>query len=816
MSRRIPRCALGPCLIILTLCAAAPAGAGEDPRVTPWVQALFRGGRGPGGEALYHALAANLSRLPPAGLRAALKAPALRPTDPFTAAARDQILATLDRDAGDLERAGERIRRHGFLLQWEIVLPERLAGVTLSADPASGWVSPADYARFSGVEPVVLETRLEVRGDGHLLFLAAGDGVAALRVREAELRPPLQEASLLDQTAFCPALPEGPTVLRLELHPDRAARSFAVRLARPDGRPLPDPTRAAAGPGACIPGPLEAWEGRLSDPRERATNGGTGKAPPQEDTVAGLWLLTRVGRITRPRDTLLDALHPTTWLELDLLAEVLSGQRQCWESICARVPLCAGGWPAEVLRGEGESRRGQSYRPLRRLRDLADRIPADASAGPDAGWIEREQLLRADLLHGLGLVYGARRVLEVPGDDPTPDLLDAWVNLQVSGGAREAAIGLLLPEHRRRPGGQAVGSLLATLLTDAGRLGEALGVWETLARHHPLDPDLPLEISLGLAHLGRLEEALALLDTLAARVGANTRLWEERGRILARVGRTEEAAAAWRRGLELEPQNPDLQALLRRVAPGGRLWPTLRRSLAWALNQTGGEDENGHAAEGLVDLRLITIHPNGLYTIHRQQILRIIDPGTDGELNLSAVYDPHTEELTTLTAAVLRHSGEVLQASDGDDLSLSQEEFNLHYDLRERVRYFPRLEAGDVVVWETRLDQFRGARSGVSLVRILQEGIPKRLVEIAVSMPRNLELQGLVKLAGDNPRPPAGADPGGRWGAGPVAPRGSAGGHPQALPAPGHRAQRPHGPQHNARLAAGGGVVRESPGAADC
>ena len=731
-------------LFALALCAPATLHADDDPRLIPWLEAAASWGRGPGGEALWHALDASRRHLPQARLREALSEARIRPTDPYALAARDQLLAALDREAGDLDAAQARTASQGYVLDWEIVLPERLAGIRMWGDPASGWVSPADHARFSGVETVLLEARIQLRNAGNILVLAGGDGVAAVRAGGQENVLPISDASLLDQATLCAALPAGPATLRLELRPHRSARSFAVRLARPDGRPFSDAARLVGRPEECTAGPLERWDSGLSK---------TLRSPGGE--VAGLWLQNRVGRISRPSDALLDALRPASWLDLDLLADLLSDQRQRWEAVCARIPWCAGGWPAEVLRAELEFRRGQSYRPLQRLRSLEDRIPSRDSGGQREGHAERARLLRADLLHGLGLVHGAVEALGVLGEDASPELRDARVNLAIAAGAREMAIDILTEEHRRRPGALDVGGLLASLLTDAGRLDEVARLLESLQRLHPADPDLLIEKARTLSLLGRVDEGLALLDGLQQRAGANPSAWEQRGRILERAGRDSEAATAWRRALELEPHNPDIQAMLRKVSPGHhRNWAGLRRSLGWAMAQTG-EGGDGHVVEGLADLRLVTIHTNGLLTIHRQQVLRVVDAGVDGELSLSALYDPHTEDLTTLNAAILRKGGEVLQAPDGDDLSLSQEEFNLHYDLRERVRYFPRLMTGDVVVWETRLDQFRGARGGVSLVRYLQEPYPKRLVEIGVSVPKGIELRHSIRLSnGESTTPP--------------------------------------------------------------
>jgi len=654
-------------------------------------------------------------------------------------------MATLDREFGDLDAAATRTARQGFLLYWDVVLPERLAGARIIGDPGSGWVSPSDYVRFSGVEPVVLEARVVVRRAGNVLVLAGGDGIAAIRAGGGEARPPLAAASLLDQAAFCAALPGGETAIRLELHPDRGGRSFAVRLARTDGRPIVDSGQVVGRRGDCVAGPLTRWESELGESGLHAVS--DRPAGEERGAVFGVWLLGREGRISRPTDALL----PTTWVELDLLSEVLSDQRQRWERMCAASRICAGSRQAEVIRAEVEFRRGQAYRPMRRLRKLDDQVPSNELEVEAPGFGERARLLNADLLHGMGLIRRALEVLGAPGYDDSPDLLDARVSFLISAGAREAAVEALLAEHRRRPGTREIGGLLVNLLTDAARLDEAARIWEVLTKLHPADPDLPLERAMTLARLERTAEAMAVLDDLETRHRASARLWEQRGRILSLEGRDPEAVAAWRRALELEPQNHDIQGLLQRLDPGRRAWDKLRRSLAWALARAEEDIDGGHAVEGLVDLRLITIHPNGLLTIHRQQVLRVVDPGADAELSLSAVYDPHTEDLTTLSAAVLRGGGEVLQAPDGDDLSLSQEEFNLHYDLRERVRYFPRLEAGDVVIWETRLDQFRGARGGVSLVRYLQEGYPKHLVEIAVRVPSVVELRHAVRLAGGEP-----------------------------------------------------------------
>ena len=734
---------LAACVVFFIVLGPMTVRGGSDPRLVPWVDAISRWGCRAGGEAVFHALAAAAHQLPQESLRAALTDLRCDGDAPFAAAARDQLLATLEREAGDLTGAKARIEGQGYLLHWRLVLPERLAGTELVGDPGGGWVSPADHAHFSGVEPVVLETTINVHRPGQILILAGGNGVAAISAGEAEVRPPLRDRSLLDQTSLCATLPAGSVTLRIELHPDRAARSFAVRLASPDGRAQPTaaPLRSRLGTvgTACVPGPVERWQSLLVP----------GEAALPESAIAGLWLLTRVGAITRPAGALLDRLQPVSWLEMDLLSTVLKDQRHLWEAICDRFPGCAEAWQAEVLRAEMEFSRGQTYRPLLRIRGIEDRMSERMEDGGGAGLLARGQLLKADLNHGLGLICRARGLLGAPTKRWSPDHLDAWVNLAISAGAREEAVKILLADHRSRPGAREIGSLLGTLLTDAGRLDEAAAIWETMAGLHPTDPDMVLEQAQALLRLGRLDAALDLLKILEARVGKNARVLEQQGRVLARVGRAGEAADVWRRALALEPQNPDIQGLLRRLDPVESHWATTRRSLSWALVRTGVEGTAGYAVEGLADISLVTIHDNGLLSIRRQQILRVAEPGPAASLTLAAVYDPHTEDFSTLTAVVLRNTGEVLQALDGDDLSLSQEEFNLHYDLRQRQRDFSRLEAGDVVVWETRLDQFRGARGGVSLVRPLQEAFPKRVVEITLAAPRSLELHAEIRMAGD-------------------------------------------------------------------
>ncbi len=73
MHRSTPIFLLGICVVTLIL-HEQPVRAAEDPRLTPWIQALSHWGRGAGGEALYHALDAATRRLPQSLLRDALRA----------------------------------------------------------------------------------------------------------------------------------------------------------------------------------------------------------------------------------------------------------------------------------------------------------------------------------------------------------------------------------------------------------------------------------------------------------------------------------------------------------------------------------------------------------------------------------------------------------------------------------------------------------------------------------------------------------------------------------------------------------------------
>ncbi|MBM4370341.1 MAG: DUF3857 domain-containing protein, partial [Deltaproteobacteria bacterium] len=440
--------------------------------------------------------------------------------------------------------------------------------------------------------------------------------------------------------------------------------------------------------------------------------------------------------------------QPRSWIELGLLSEILAERRQAWEALCLRTPGCPGAWQAELLAAEVELRRGQAFLALRRI--LRSSPPEGGDA--DTGLREARRRLLADLLQGLGLVSAALRELGPRTPAWAPDHLDAWTSSALAAGAREEALAALLEEHGRRPGSREIGTLVASLLSDEGRVEEAEAIWARLESLYPGDPDLPLERAELLARLGRGEEALGHLDALVARFPCNARVRDRQGIILARLGRVEEAAAAWRAGHSLEPQNPELQARLQRMEPGGRHWRALRRDLSWAL-AAAAEAPGEQPLEGLADVRLVTIHPDGLLSIHRQQILRVNRPGADAELTLGEVYDPHSEDLTTLLAVVLRGTGEVSLALEGDDVSLSQEEFNLYYDMRQRLRTFPRIEPGDVVLWETRMDQFRGARGGVSLVRPLQEGFPKRRVDVSLLSPPGLDLHAAMLLHTGEPAP---------------------------------------------------------------
>jgi tetratricopeptide (TPR) repeat protein len=457
--------------------------------------------------------------------------------------------------------------------------------------------------------------------------------------------------------------------------------------------------------------------------------------------AAGLWYLWKINRSHEVPAAALELLQVKGWAELELLAEVFQDSFHRWESLCDRHAWCKDSSRAATLRAEKLLRRGQLYLALRAL----VQNPED-----DLRWRIKAALVKADILQAMGLPGGAMAALTELSDKA--GLFQDWIEAKASAagamGTPDQAMSDLERFHSIYPGNFKGTIILANLLEETGNLEQQAAVLLATQACHPLSLILLNEQAENLYKRGQEQESLSLLERATTRFPANPRLWATLGDHALASKQTALAIQAWRKATTLEPQNQLLATRLRNLSGARDLWEGIKRSHEWIQNKTTSKNENT-ALTGLADTWLIELHANGLSSLYRQQIIRVGKPESDSSLTLSLNYDPNTEEVTTLTASIYKAAGGLTRGSEEDDRSLSMEEYNIYYDVRQVSRIFEHLEQNDLVVWEYRIDQFQGSRGGFSILGLLQSSFQKIKTELVVAAQAGVEVRGLVQVPGE-------------------------------------------------------------------
>jgi arylsulfatase A-like enzyme/Tfp pilus assembly protein PilF len=116
-------------------------------------------------------------------------------------------------------------------------------------------------------------------------------------------------------------------------------------------------------------------------------------------------------------------------------------------------------------------------------------------------------------------------------------------------------------------------------LSDAGRPGEALGVFSRALQIQPRNAQAFQNSGIALLKLGRLEEARQSLDTALSISRRSPRALNALGVAWARLGNPQRAVEAWARCVEVDPQQYDALYNLGRVAGQIGDWKQARSAL---------------------------------------------------------------------------------------------------------------------------------------------------------------------------------------------------------------------------------------------
>lgn len=204
---------------------------------------------------------------------------------------------------------------------------------------------------------------------------------------------------------------------------------------------------------------------------------------------------------------------------------------------------------------------------------------------------------------------------------------------------------------------------------------------------------------------GQYEPALAAWNAAQLQLGGDPDWHERRGRLLLRLGHRDLAVQAYRRALELRPQNPTLRKYLAHLDPQTHSSEDLTRAfrvdVKALLAQPRKKPDPGDPARVLLDQRVTRVHNNGLSEVYAQRLVEILDERGAREYDEYEVrFTPDTQSVEIKAAKVFKQTGEVQEAASDEDSNISEPWYGLYYDVHAQTVRWSGLHPGDVVYIE--------------------------------------------------------------------------------------------------------------------
>ncbi len=363
---------------------------------------------------------------------------------------------------------------------------------------------------------------------------------------------------------------------------------------------------------------------------------------------------------------------------------------------------------------------------------LVDRLPRGRRQ-----WMEGA-LLAADVLRTLGLPETARaRVDEAAALAPNAPL---WVAARANAaGAAERRDELIrLREETLALRYSDLGAR-RTLIDDALARGETDRVLAHLGAYRALAGDRSEAYVMAAAvyeALGREDEALAAFRRGLEVAPEEPTLYAEQGRMLLRAGRRDAAAAELQRSLALRPQDAATRELLEQLAPEERRDEAFAATPEQLLARRG--EAGGYPLTVLSDLTVNTVFESGLGSSFRQVAVQIHDAeGARQWRTYGIQFDPDVQRVDVRQARVFR-DGHQLSSTQTFEQPLGEPWYRIYYDTRALVVVFPDLEPGDVVEIRYRVDDVAHRNlfhDYYGDLRMLQSTVPARRIEHVLITP---------------------------------------------------------------------------------
>lgn len=288
------------------------------------------------------------------------------------------------------------------------------------------------------------------------------------------------------------------------------------------------------------------------------------------------------------------------------------------------------------------------------------------------------------------------------------------------------------------------------LAREARLRGDRTTVRRQTERLLALQPDhLPLYSLCAelLESVGEGDAAVGVLTRATEIAPDEPSVWKALGELQVRLGRRDEGRANMRRALALSPQDSTLRQHVEFLEP-----PVPRADEALAETSevflsrriAHSTEAGGYKLRSLQDLTVRTVYPNGLSATFRQVVYQIVTlEGAETLRTFSMQYEPDTQRFELRAARVYHPSGAVDESAGLQEYALTGGASRMYYDSREMVVSFPRLQPGDVVEIQWRVDDVAQRNAFADYfgdLQILQSEVPRAQVRYVLRAPASRQL----------------------------------------------------------------------------
>jgi len=660
---------------------------------------------------------------------------------PLTRHAIDYQLALNLRIRGKRAEALKLSGALGFLPLWEM---EAIDGETvlLAAEPITGQVNSPDFLELAPGRRHHLRARVSAPAGMRVALRVGGEMLEQVCVNGACVDVPRSRRVFFDAHAVPLELQKGENALELVFSSEASALRVAARLTRPDGRLLaftnpPDRATYQLSSSAA---------GRLVDPPASARGAAAAlvaDAPGKPETVLAACQLAALSG--DPDTGALSALSADpAGGATDFLLQLYrcrEGRRGALQLV-RRLEELAPHDPSVLLAAASyRVRAGHSFDAWVKLRALCP--GSDQLSCLDEDDYTEAVLLLREVYRTLGLVLSQETLLTEAlkrTGGRRADIVAALAEVLVEGERYVEAEAVLGQYLSRWPGEYSLAATRMFVLEKMSQLEKALQLVEQMVWLNPTNTYLAFTLA-DLHHLlGNDDRAQELFGPLETRGWHNPFLLNEIANFHFRAGNEEKALAAWKRVLVLRPHDTEIKQLVAHLSAHGaeNIVPGDEeiRDLAAAFEAGGGA-----RFVGVLDRTEIGLYDSRAWRLQRVQAVKALSPPSAYPYRIGVTYDSHLEEVTFLKMVVLRADGTVSPVGDYGDVSLSEEQYNLYYDLRTAYVEFKDLQPDDIMLVAYEVES---AASGLSspFAGILwpQGRIPRYNTSVTISVPTTVDL----------------------------------------------------------------------------